>query len=1083
MWRSWSRQFSVVEVPDQSILLHSQALSSIIVAPRSENNRTYADHGAGNFPSRSHKKRKQPHLCRSWSRQFSIVEVPDQSLSLHSQALSSIIAAARSENSRTCADHGACNFPSWSPKKRKQPHMRRSWSRQFSVVEVPDQSISFHSQALSSIIAAPRSENNRTYADHGAGNFPSRSREKRKQPHLCRSWSRQFSVVEIPDQSLSLHSQALSSIIAGTFQHNCSREKRKQPHLSRSWSRQFSVVKVPDQSLSLHSQALSSIIAVVEVADPSLSLHSQALSSIIAAPRSENSRTCADHGAGNFSSWSPEKRKQPHLCRSWSRQFSVVEVPDQSISLHSQALSSIIAAPSSENSRTCADHGAAARSENSRTCADHGADNFPSWRSLTNRSRFTSRHFPANCGPEKRKQPHLRRSWSRQFSVVEVPDQSLLLHSQALSSMIAAARSENSRTCADHGAGNFPSWSPEKRKQPHLRRSWSRQFSVVEVPDQSISLHSQALSSIIAAPRSENNRTCADHGAGNFPSWSPEKRKQPHLCRSWSRQFSVVEVPDQSISLHSQALSSIIAAARSENNRTCADHGADNFPSWSPEKQKQPHMCRSWSRQFSVMEVPDQSISFHSQALSSIIAAPRSEKSCTCAYHRAGNFPLWSPEKQKQPHLCRSWSKQFSVVEVPYQSISLHSQALSSIIAAPRSENNRTCADHGAGTFQHNYSPEKQKQPHMCRSWSRQFSVMEVPDQSLSLHSHALSSMISAARSENNRTCADHGADNFPSWSPEKQKQPHMCRSWSRQFSVVEVPDQSISLHSQALSSIIAAPRSENNRTYADHGVGNFPSWSPEKRKQSHMCRSWSRQFSVVEVPDQLLSLHSQALSSIIAAARSENSRTCADHGAGNFPSWSLEKRKQPHLCRSWSRQFSVVEVPDQSISFHSQALSSIIAAPRNENNRTCADHGAGNFSSWRSLTNRSRFTLRHIPASLQPHLCRSWSRQFSVVEVPDQSLSLHSQALSSIIVGTFQHNYGPEKRKQPHMCRSWSRQFSVVEVPDQLLSLHSQALFSIIAAARSENSRTCADHGAGQIPSWRSLTNRSGFFPRHFPP
>ncbi|CAI5465964.1 unnamed protein product [Closterium sp. Yama58-4] len=768
--------------------------------------------------------------------------------------------------------------------------MCRSWSRQFSVVEVPDQSILLHSQALSCIIAAPRSKNSRTCADHGAGNFPSWSPEKRKQPHIYSSWSRQFSVVEVPDQLLSLHSQALSSIIA----------------------------EVPDQSISLHSQALSSIIA---------------------AARSENSRTCADHGADNFPSWSPEKQKQPHLCRSWSRQFSVVEVPDQSLSLHSQAVSSIISAP---------------RSENNRTCTDHGAGNFPSW------------------SPEKQKQPHLCRSWSRQFSVVEVSDQSLSLHSHALSSIIAAARSENNRTCADHGAGNFPSWSPEKRKQLHLCRSWSRQFSVVEVPDQSILLHSQALSSIIAAPRSKNSRTCADHGAGNFPSWSREKRKQPHLCRSWSRQFSVMEVPDQSISLHSQALSSIIAAPRSENSRTCADHGAGNFLSWrsltnrsrftpSPEKRKQPHLCRSWSRQFSVVEVTDQSILLNSQALSSIIAAPRSENNRTCADHGADNFPSWSPEKRKQPHMCRSWSRQFSVVEVPDQLLSLHSQALSSIIA---------------GTFQHNYSREKRKQPHLCRSWSRQFSVVEVPDQSISLHSQALSSIIAGR--------------------PEKRKQLHMCRSWSRQFSVVEVPDQSISLHSQALSSIIAAPRSENNRTCTDHGAGNFPSWSPEKQKQPHLCRLWSRQFSVMEIPDQSLSLHSHALSSIIVAPRSENSRTCADHGAGNFPSWSPKKRKQPHLCRSWSRQFSVVEVPDQSILLHSQALSSIItaahvqimeqaifrrgvpdqslslqsqallsiiAAPRSENNRTCADHGADNFPSWRSLTNRSRFTPKQFPA------------------------------------------------------------------------------------------------------------------------
>ncbi|CAI5465966.1 unnamed protein product [Closterium sp. Yama58-4] len=690
-----------------------------------------------------------------------------------------------------------------------------------------------------------------------------------------------------------------------------------------------------------------------------------------------------------------------------------------------------------------------------------------------------------------------------QFSVVEVPDQSLSLHSQALSTIIAAPRSENSRTCADHGAGNFPSWRsltnrsrftprhPEKRKQLHLCRSWSRQFSVVEVPDQSISLHSQALSSIISAARSENSRTCADHGACNFPSWSPEKRKQPHLCRSWSRQFSVVEVPDQSISLHSQTLSSIIAAKTAAPVQIMEQtifrrggplpidlallRGTFQHNSGS-EKRKQPHMCRSWSRQFSVVEVPDQSLSLHSHAVSNIISAKTAapvQIMEQAIFRRGGPRPidLASPLGTFQ-HNCG----QFSVVEVPDQSLSLHSQALFSIIA---------------GTFQHNCSPEKRKQLHLYRSWRRQFSVVEVPDQSILLHSQALSSIIAAPRSKNSRTCADHGAGNFPSWSPEKRKQPHLCRSWSRQFSVVEVPDQSLLLHSQALSSMIAAPRSENNCTCVDHGAGNFPSWSPEKRKQLHLCRSWSRQFSIVEVPDQSILLHSQALSSIIAALRSENNRTCADHGAGNFPSWSPEKRKQLHMCRSWSRQFSVVEVPyqsislysqalssiitgsrqfsvvevpDQSLSLHSQALSSINAALRSENSCTCADHGAGNFPSWSPEKQK------------QPHMCRSWSRQFSVVEVPDQSLSLHSQALSSIIAGP------PEKRKQLHLCRSWSRQFSVVEVPDQSISFHSQALSSIFTAPRSENSRTCADHGADNFLSLRSLPNRSRFTPKHFP-
>ncbi|CAI5470990.1 unnamed protein product [Closterium sp. Yama58-4] len=1229
-YRSWSRQFSVVELRDQSFSLHSRALSSIIAAPRRENSRTGTGHGAGNFPSWSSVTNRsrftlgifpaylQPQRLRSWSRQFSVVELRDQSFSLHSRALSSIIAALRRENSRpvhvikqTIFRRGAPQFSvvelrdqsfslhsqalssinpelrdqsfslhseeifsiiaaprrekqphrymswsrqfsvvelhdqllshhsraiysiitgtfqrnpspetpkhshryrSWSrqvsvveprdqsfslhsqelpiinpelfdqsfslhsqkissiiagpPETRKQPHRYRSWSRQFSVVELRDQSFSLHSRALSSIIAGPPETRKQPHRyrswsrQFSVVELRDQSPETRKQPHQYRSWSRQVSVLELRDQQFSLHSQELSSIIEGTFQHNCSPETRKQPHRYRSWSRQFSVVELHDQSFSLHSRELSSIIAgppetrkhphryrswsrqfsVVELRDQSFSLHFRALSSIIAGP--------------------PETRKQPHGYRSWSRQFSVVELHDQSFSLHSRALSSIIAAP---------------RRENSHTRTGHGVGKFPSWSSVTN---YTFQH---NCSPETRKQPHRYRSWSRQFSVVELHDQSISLHSQALSSIIAGP--------------------PETRKQPHRYRSWSRQFSVVELRDQLFSLHSRALSSIIAAPRRENAHTDTGHGAGNFPSWSSvtnrtfqhnhslEMRKQPHRYRSWSRQFSVVELRDQSFSLHSRALSSIIvgpyrswsmqfsvvelrdqsfslhsralssmiAAPRRENSRTGTGHGAGNFPSWSsmtncsfqhnrtPETRKQPHRYRSWSRQFSVVELRDQSFSLHSRALSSIIAG--------------------SPETRKHPHRYKSWSRQFSVVELHDQSFSLHSQELSSIIAGP---------------------PETRKQPHRYRSWSRQFSVVELRDQSFSLHSRALSSIIAAPRRENSHTRTGHGAGKFPSWSsvtnqkrsfqaffnPETRKQPHRYRSWSRQFSVVELRDQSFSLHSQALSSIIAAPRRENSRTDTGHGAGNFPPWS-STRKQPHRYRSWSRQFSVVELRNKSFSLHSWALSSIIAGNFQHNCSLEMRKQPQRYRSWSRqvsvvelrdqfpETRKQPHRYRSWSRQVSVVELRDQSFSLHSQEISSIIAAPPETRK--------------------------------QPHRYRSWSRQVSVVELRDQLFSLHSQELSSIIIGygagnfpswssvtnrsrftpsSFQHSSSPETRKQAHLDWSWSRQVSVVELRDQSFSLHSQEISSIIAAPRRENSRTGTGHGVGKFPSWSSVTN-----------
>ncbi|CAI5463821.1 unnamed protein product [Closterium sp. Yama58-4] len=1063
-YRSWSRQFSVVELRDQSFSLYSRALSSIIAGPP--------------------ETRKQPHRYRSWSRQFSVVELRDQSFSLHSLALSSIIAGP--------------------PETRKQPHRYKSWSRQFSVVELHDQSFSLHSLALSSIIAGPP--------------------ETRKQSHRYRSWSRQFSVVELRDQSFSLHSLALSSIIAAprrensrtdtghgagnfpswssvtnrscftlkashssTFQHNWSPETRKQPHRYRSWSRQFSVVELHDQSFSVHSLALSSIIA--------------ALSSIIAAPRRENSRTDTGHGAGNFPSWSSvtnsprRENSRTYQYRSWSRQFSVVELRDQSFSLHSRALSSIIAAP---------------RRENSRTDTGYGAGNFPSWSSVTNRSRFTPGNFPAKS------QPHRYRSWSRQFSVVELRDQSFSLHSRALFSIIA----------------------------PHRYRSWSRQFSVVELRDQSFSLHSQELSIIIAALRRKNR----------YRSWSMqflvvELRDQSfslhsralssiiagtlrHNRRSWSRQFSVVELRDQSFLLHSQALCSIIAAPRRENR------------------------YRSWSRKYSVVELRDQSFSLHSQALLSIIASPTFQ------------------------HNCRSWSRQFSVVELHDQSFSLHSRALSSIIkelssiiAAPRRENryrswsrqysvvelrDQSFSLHSRALL--SIIADAKKQPHM--SWSRQFFVVEIRNQSFSLHSRALSSIIAAPRRENSCTSTAREAGNFPSWSSmtNPPRRENRYKSWSRQFSVVELRDHPFSLHSRELSGIIVAPRCENirtgtgdevcnfpswssmtnpprrenNRTGTGHGADNFPSWSsvtnrvcgPETRKQPQWYKSWSRRFSVVELRDQSFSLYSRALSSIIAAPRRENNRTTIGSEVGNIPSWSSvtnrvcspETRKQPHWYRSWSRQFSVVGLRDQSFSLHSLALSSIIAAPRCENSRTGTGHGAGNFPSWSSVTNpprreNSRTGTGHEVGNFlllsstrkQPHRYRSWSRQFSVVELRDRSFSLHSRALSSIIAdppetrkqphwyrswsrqfsvvklhdqsfffslpSTFQHNCSPETRKQPHRYRSWSRQFSVVELHDQSFSLHFLALSSIIAG-----------HGAGNFPSWSSVTNRSRFILGHFP-
>ncbi|CAI5470989.1 unnamed protein product [Closterium sp. Yama58-4] len=988
-----------------------------------------------------------------------------------------------------------------SPKTRKQSHRYRSWSRQVSVVELRDQSFSLHSRALSSIIAAPRCENSRTGTGHGVGkvsvvelrdqsfslhsqepfqhNFSS---ETPKQPCRFRSWSRQFSVLELRDQSFSLHSQALSSIIAGPP------ETRKQPHQYMSWSRQVSVVELRDQSFSLHSRALSSIIAaprcensrtgtghgvgkvsVVELRDQSFSLHSQEHSSILADPRRENSRSGTVVEQAIFRRGAPpETRKQPHRYRSWSRQFSVVELRDQSFSLHSQALSSIIAAP---------------RRENSRTGTGHGAGNFPSWSSMTNPPRCENSRIGTGHGvgkvsvvelrdqsSETRKQPHRYRSWSRQFSVVELRDQSFSLHSQALSNIIAGP--------------------PETRKQPHRYRSWSKQVSAVELRDQSFSTHSRALPSIIAAPRCENSRTGTGHGAGNFPSWSsvtnrsrftprtfqhncrPETRKQPHRYRSWSRQFSVVELRDQSFSLHSRALSciiagpswrrqvsvvelrdqsfslhiralsSIIAATRRENRRTGTGHGVgkvsvvelrdqlfslhshelSSIIAGPPKMRKQPHRYRSWSRQFSVVELHDQSFSLHSWALSSIIAGP-------------------------------SWSRQFSVVELGDQSFSLHSRALSSIIAAPRRENSRTGTDHGVGKVSvvelHDQSPETRKQPHWYRSWSRQFSVVELRDQSFSLHSQALSSIIAGP--------------------PETRKLPQRYRSWSRQVPVVELRDQLFSLHSQELSSIIedaktATPIHVMEQTIFRRGaslpivlaslLGTFQHHcSPETRKQPHRYRSWSRQFSVVELRDQSFSLHSQALSSIIAAPRRENNRTGTGHGVGKFRSWS-----------------SVTNL----FSLHSQELSSIFEAPRRENSRTDTGHGADNFPSWSSPRYQS-FSLHSWALSSiiagppetrkQPHRYRSWSRQFSVVELRDQSFSLHSLGLS-----------------KPRRYRSWSMQFSVVELRDQSFSLHSQALSSIIAAPRRENGRTDTGHRAGNFPSWSSVTNRSRFTPRHFP-
>ncbi|CAI5470991.1 unnamed protein product [Closterium sp. Yama58-4] len=500
-------------------------------------------------------------------------------------------------------------------------------------------------------------------------------------------------------------------------------------------------------------------------------------------------------------------------------------------------------------------------------------------------------------GPEKRKQPFRYTSWSKQVSVVELRDQSFLLHSQALSSIIAVVLASLPGTFQHNR-------SPETRKQLRRYKSWSGQFSVVELRDQSFSLHSQALSSIIPALRRENSRTGTGHGAGNFPSWSSvtnrsrftpghflaqsQTRKRLHRYRLWSRHFSVVELHDQSSSLHSQALPSIIAGP--------------------PETRKQPHRYRSWSRQFSVVELRDQSFLLHSQALSSIIAALRRENSCLGRGHGAGNFPscnsLTNRSRFTPGHFPAksSWSRQFSVVELRDQSFSLHSRALSNIIA---------------GTFQHNCSPKTRKQLRRYKSWSKQLSVVELRDQSFLLHSWALSCIIASP--------------------PEMRKQSHRYRSWSRQFSVVELRDQSFSLHSRALSSIIAGLQFSvvelRDQSFSLHSraLSSIIANPPETRKQPHWYRSWSRQFSVVELRDQSFSLHSWALSSIVAGP-----------------------------------QFSAVELRDQSFSLHSRALSSIIAAPRRENSHADTGHGACNFSSWSSVTNRSRFTPGHFSAQLQ---------------------------------------------------------------------------------------------------------------------